>query len=80
MAYGPEEIASISYLISNDAAYCITSEENLISDLEEIIEKNSLRESIVKNAVELAHKNHDADTNSQLVRNVISNSVFMKNQ
>lgn len=80
LAYGPEEIASISYLISNDAAYCITSEENLISDLEEIIEKNSLRESIEKNAVELAHKNHDTDTNSQLVRNVISNSVFIKNQ
>ncbi len=69
IAYGPEGIASIDYLKENDAAYVITKEEDLESGLQEILTNESLRKRIVKNARELAKKNHDQKVNPQKVRN-----------
>lgn len=68
IAYGPEGIASIDYLKENQAAYVITSPEDLQAGLEEIIGNAELRQEIVANARALAKKNHDASVNSANVR------------
>lgn len=78
LAYGPNEVASISYLINNKSAYCITSEEKLISGIEEIMENSSLREEIAKNAVTLAHKNHNAYANSEIIKNIVKKYALKK--
>lgn len=73
LAYGPKEIASIEYLIENDAAFCITDKKDLETGLKELIENESKRKQIVANALVLAKKNHDSETNCQMIKNTLSN-------
>lgn len=75
IAYGPEGIASIDYLKENQAAYVITSPEDLQSGLEEIIGNAELRQQIVANARALAKKNHDASINSANVRRWLEDAI-----
>lgn len=56
-AYGPEEIASISYLKNNHAAVCCTSESELSDKLCFLIQNDSDRKEIISNALVLA-RNH----------------------
>ena len=71
LAYGPEEIASISYLKNNDAAFVITENDDLKQKLSEIICDNELREKIVENALSLAENNHNINSNSKRLLNII---------
>ena len=75
IAYGPEGIASIDYLIENHAAYVITRSEDLESGLKEILTNAALRAEIVKNARELAEKNHDEAVNPKKVRQWLQMAV-----
>lgn len=75
LAFGPDEVASIAYLKNNNAAYCITSSDDLNTKLKIIIEDHALQDKLVKNAITLAHKNHNLNENSKLILNVISKSV-----
>lgn len=68
IAYGPKEVASISYLQENQAAYVITEDVDLESDLQEIFANPELRETIKINARQLAARNHSADAVPQSVR------------
>lgn len=68
IAYGPEGIASIDYLKENNAAYVITRPGDLEMGLAEILTNRELREQIVKNARALAAKNHNADVNPKMLR------------
>ena len=72
LAYGPEEIASIKYLSDNNAAFCITSKEELANGLNELITNEELRSSVVKNAVNLANKNHRTNNNYDVISNTIN--------
>lgn len=63
IAYGPEEVASISYLRENDAAYVITDPEYLEFGLREILTDQKLRETIKANARLLAEHNHSMEQN-----------------
>lgn len=71
LAYGPDEVASIEYLKENNSAYCITSDIELEKGLFELIENESKREEIINNALILAKKNHDSETNCKMIRDVI---------
>ncbi len=75
IAYGPEGIASIDYLKENGAAYVISRPEDLESGLTEILTNRELREQIVKNARELAIKNHNTEINPKKVRMWLSEVV-----
>lgn len=68
LAYGPGEIASMSYLKENDAAYVINAEEDLPAGLTDLLENSERRAAIVKNARALAEKNHSIETNPLKVR------------
>lgn len=71
LAYGPGEVASIEYLLENNAAFCVTSDSELEASLCELIENQEKREEIVKHALDLAKKNHDSETNCKMIRDVI---------
>ena len=74
-AYGPKEVASIDYLMNNKAAYCVTSKNKLVACLEEITQNSMLRREIAVNAVQLAYKNHNIDTNSDTIKGVIEQFI-----
>ena len=71
LAYGPSEIASIEYLNENNAAYCVTSENELVKGLTELIENADKRNEIINNALSLAKQNHDSEKNCLMIREVI---------
>lgn len=58
-AYGPKGIASVDYLISNDCAVSVTSENDLIEGLEKLFNDEKYRNSKVENALKLAGSNHN---------------------
>lgn len=66
-AYGPLGIASIDYLQSEGAAFVVSQQEELKDSLERIILDKELRDNILKNARNLANRNHN--------ENMISNNV-----
>ena len=71
LAYGPAEVASIEYLIENEAAFCATSEDELASVLTELLTNEEKRELIVKNALALAKKNHDSEANCRMIKETL---------
>lgn len=75
LAYGPSEIASIEYLQSNDSAFCITENDDLIKKLEEFISNIELRNRIAKNAITLANKNHNSGTNCKMIRKTLEEII-----
>ena len=71
LAYGPAEVASIEYLIENEAAFCATSEDELASVLTELLTNEEKRELTVKNALALAKKNHDSEANCRMIKETL---------
>ena len=71
LAYGPAEVASIEYLIENEAAFCATSEDELASVLTELLTDEEKRELTVKNALALAKKNHDSEVNCHMIKETL---------
>lgn len=57
-AYGPEEIASMSYLKKSKAAICCTASSDLEVKLRELIQNTDLRNRTVECALYLARANH----------------------
>ena len=74
-AYGPEEVASISYLKDNDAAIVVNSEEKLEGALRELYSDRERRNEILLNARNLAKKNHDIEKNKEYIYNVFSECI-----
>lgn len=80
IAYGPEGIASIDYLKENNAAYVISSPDDLEAGLTEILGNKGLREEIIKNARALAQKNHSVDVNPKKVRQWLQEAIDARKQ
>ena len=75
IAYGPAEIASVSYLQRTDSALCITSPDELYERLREVFVEKKDMTAIVLNALGTARKNHVSQLNSPLVRKIISDAA-----
>ncbi len=71
LAYGPEGIASMDYLIENQVAFCVTKKKDLPNKLDEIIGDKNLQAEIVRRALLLAAKNHKLDKNTNLIKQVL---------
>lgn len=67
LAYGPEGIASIDYLLENNAALVATKEQDLDKLFEELTDQN-ITSSIIENARKLAKKNHDPVQNHKALK------------
>ncbi|WP_138303327.1 MULTISPECIES: glycosyltransferase [Eubacteriales] len=75
IAYGPDSVASISYLKKNKAAYVITERGRLAEKLSYIIRNDLLQQQIIENAREVAAKNHNAEKNRQILRQYLEEAI-----
>lgn len=72
LAYGPKDIASISYLEKNKCAFVINEDQNLEEELEKLFGNRKLRQIIIMNQLYMAKKNHQKEKNSAYLYNQIS--------
>lgn len=66
-AYGPDEIASISYLAKGGAALCCSLKENLADQLLKLIQDANCRNQIIHNALSLSD-NHTLERTPMILR------------
>ena len=67
-AYGPEEVASISYLKQHGAAVCCTAPQMLVKQLTCLIQDYALRAQTVERALALAEQNHARGRTPEIIR------------
>lgn len=70
-AYGPASIASMRYLIDNQAAFCVTESSHLKEELIKLFSNEKEREKKAKQALLAAQKNHDAEKNSNKLKKIL---------
>lgn len=74
IAYGPSNVASISYLKENDCAYVIDSKNQLKEKLINIFTNSDLRKRKIKRALQVARQNHDTKENSSRLYEILQKS------
>ena len=74
-AYGPAQVASMDYLIRNDAAYVVTRPEDLAASLEDLICNREKRGQILVNARNAAARNHSAQVNTQNMKKWLTEAI-----
>ncbi len=72
VAFGPCDLASISYLSHNNSAFVVSDMGSLESELKRILTDLTLRETITRKGMELAKNNHDMTQNRQMLFEVIN--------
>ncbi len=75
LAYGPEDVASIEYLIDNDCACVVTKKEDLKKALKLLISDFSKRENYSKKALEIGDENHNIDKNCKKFQEILKEAV-----
>lgn len=70
-AYGPDDIASMEYLIGANAAVCCTSASDLPDKLTKLINDSDYRSTVVKNALSLAQENHNPECTPNRIKKVL---------
>ncbi len=73
VAYGPDDVASMEYLIRNDAAITITATEELPQKLNALFTEH--RTEIIDHARILAVKNHNEVKNMKMIAEVMENYI-----
>lgn len=71
VAYGPSNIASISYLHRECCALVITNKDELFPLLSTFFEDIFLRENLAKKAIIVANKYHNSKTNSEQLKEAL---------
>lgn len=75
LAYGPNTIESIKYLLDNNAALCITNKNDLEKKILEVYNNHLIRESLIDNAISLAKKNHNCKNNSRTLYEILTKMI-----
>lgn len=73
LGIGPRGIASIDYLMENNAAYIIDNESDIEKKLVEYFINNEIDDEIISNAKKLAKKNHSIKLNSGKLKFLLEN-------
>ena len=68
LAYGPAEAASMEYLAQNRAAFVVTKQEDLEQSIVKLLTDQPLREETLRQARQLARKNHDTAINTERLK------------
>ena len=71
LAYGPDNIASIEYLAENNSACVISKKEDLKETVLRIIDDRGKRQNYIKNAHNLAIKNHSPQAVAETIKKII---------
>lgn len=74
LAYGPSDVASVEYLKENHAACVVDAPERLEDTLSDILVNREKRREIVKEAMNLAEKNHNPDVVQKKLVEIIGSS------
>lgn len=74
IAYGPSDIASITYLKKNKCAIVISNDEEFDTMMSKLFD-NSLTEGIVNHAKQVADVNHNCNKNSELLASIIDEAI-----
>lgn len=69
-AYGPPNVASMKYLIENNAAVCAINYNELKNKLLDVFNNSALRKEKILNGMLLVKKNHDKKKSSQELYNI----------
>lgn len=75
IVYGSAEIASIRYFKEKNLGCVIENEQDLYPGIKALIESRQLRERYVEAALQQAAAQHDAQTNAQLMNEIIRKIV-----
>lgn len=75
-AYGPSDVASLSYLLNNDCAIVCTNKEELKEKLQSLFHGELDLNSITKNALNVSKNNHDAISNSNRLHEGMMEILF----
>lgn len=75
VAYGPPDVASITYLKQNKVAYVISQKAKLKSSIVNILHDSTLQEEIIKNARSLAARKHNVEKNKRILREYLQAAV-----
>ena len=75
LAYGPVEVASMDYLIRNEAAFAAASPEELRRILPRLFTDDAEYRRIAGNAAALARKNHRPETTRETVRKALAEAA-----
>ena len=78
LVYGADDIASVEYVIENQAALVATNEEQLKEKLLCLVEEKNKVEQTIKNALELAKKNHLPQVTTGIIKKSLE-SCLLKN-
>lgn len=73
MAYGPEDVASMRHLIDNNCAICATNKDYLEKALYDIYFNDEKVSEVTQNALLVAKKYHNTETNSKIVCEIMEN-------
>jgi len=81
LAYGPEELASIRYVRDEGVgvAVGVQSQEALSTALRELINSQTLRETLGAKGYHVAHRRHNAVTQRQQFRSVLEQAIYKRN-
>lgn len=74
-AYGPEDVASIEYLVDNDVACVAVNEDDLAKKLSYILGDPKQRYIYADNALRLAQKRHNLKINTDFFKQIINSSI-----
>lgn len=80
IAYGPECISSMKYLIKNECALAVTKKEELKQFLLEVFRDREKRVKASTNALSVAHKYHECGYNSKVIKQIAENLQREKNE
>lgn len=72
LAYGPSDVASMSYLISNEAAFCATDLLELKDVLTDLLSNEEKRKEISHNAINLAKTNHMISNGRKIIKDFVN--------
>ena len=70
--YAPEMLSCTKYIKANNCGCVITNEEELEEKLSEVINSSELRETYIKNALEVVRKNHNSKKNKEKFAEIIN--------
>lgn len=74
-AYGPKGVASIEYLLENNAACVVIDEEGIEEKLSKLLNDVEIRKKYIQRGLELAQKRHGIEENKEIFRGVINNTI-----
>lgn len=74
IAYGPKEVASMAYLAENNAAFCITDDDDIVECFKEMFFDLEKQDAVSKRALALAKRNHSREKADSVIQEIICNA------